>query len=144
MAADSRPLIVIDTQVVVSSLVGSDGSPSSRVLKGAETGAYRLTISDRAISELSWVAGYPAVESRTTRPAKALRAGLGIGLMGEMYYPTRHYWPSIPDPKDWFLPDLAFECGADCIVSSDSHLDNAGSLGFRVVTPRQPARDVAL
>jgi len=50
-------------------------------------------------------------------------------------------WPTLPDPKDRWVLDLAHASGADCVVTRDRHfLDRAGeleALGFRVLTPRR-------
>ncbi len=56
--------------------------------------------------------------------------------MGELYQPAGYEWPSVPDPGDYWVPDLAWEAGADFVVSGDPHLlDHKIPLQAEVVTP---------
>lgn len=129
------PLIVLDTLVVVSALVGREDASNYRILAAVETGGVRLALGDDFLRELTRVAGYPDVEPRITSPARALRVGLNTAFMGEHHRPRRLDWPSIPDSGDWWMLDLALESDADYIVTKDRHLDAAASLGFELLTP---------
>ncbi len=84
-----------------------------------------LAASDAFFRELSRAAGYPDVEPRIVSAARALRYGLDLGFMGRMYHPTRYDWPSVRDPKDGWMLDLAWMAGASYIISRDPHLTGA-------------------
>ncbi len=129
------PLIVLDTSVAVRASLGSADASSAAVVDAVETGTVRLALSDDYLDELARVMGKRKVRRRAD-VGRAFRVALVLAHMGAVYRPTRHEWPSIPDRKDWWLLDLAFESGADAIVTWDTrHLGPAGSLGFVVLNP---------
>ncbi len=59
--------------------------------------------------------------------------------MGILHHPRKYDWPIMPDPKDRWLLDLAFELRADYIVTRDRHfldiVPELSKLGFAVLTP---------
>jgi predicted nucleic acid-binding protein len=56
--------------------------------------------------------------------------------MGQIFYPKMLDWPTLRDRKDWWILDLAYEAGADFIVTRDKKVLTAGTvLGFEVLTP---------
>lgn len=119
------PLIVLDTGVIVRALTGRPNSTSSRVVRAVGTGGVRLALSDEALTELVRVMRYPRVESAIGSAGMAFEIALDLGTMGLMYRTARRDWPSVPDPYDGWMLDLAWECGADYIVSWDPHLTDA-------------------
>lgn len=118
------PLIVLDTLVVVSALVGPERSASRRVVWAVATGEVRLAISDDFLREVSRVIRYPDVTSKIRGPVRAFEVALEMGLMGEMNRPRKLDWPSLRDPKDGWMLDLAWNAVADYIVTRDPHLLN--------------------
>ena len=67
---------------------------------------------------------------------RAFEVALDIGTMGFMYHPRRLDWPSLRDPKDGWIFDLAYSSGADFIVSYDRAVrDAADELGFVALPP---------
>jgi putative PIN family toxin of toxin-antitoxin system len=132
----SSPLVVLDTMVVVSAVVGSPEGPSAAVVRAVATGDVRLAISDDQLSELVRVMGYQGVESIIWRPLHAFEVALDVGTMGFMYHPRRLDWPSLRDPNDGWIFDLAYTAGADYIVTYDNAVrDAADALGFVAVLP---------
>jgi putative PIN family toxin of toxin-antitoxin system len=121
--------------MVVGKLLGHPTSSSAEVLRAIATGDILLALSDDFLRELVDVAGRYELQSRMGLTRLTLEAGLTIGLMGTLYHPHRLEWPSLNDPKDGWLLDLAFYSGADYIVTWDSHLDAARPLGFQVLNP---------
>lgn len=122
--------------VVVAGVIGDPDGPSAAVLDTVSTGGARLAISDDQLSELVRVFGYPEVEERVKRPVRAFEVALDIGYMGTMRHPRRFDWPSLEDPKDSWIFDLAHACGADYIVSYDGAVEEAAKkLGFECVPP---------
>ncbi len=125
MEAPAPPLIVLDTSVVVSALVGPAGSPHDLLIDRVASGDVLLALSDDFLRELSRVVGYPDVEPQIVSAARAVRYGLELGVMGNLQPTPRHDWPSIRDPKDGWMLDLAWTVSADYIVSRDPHLTDA-------------------
>ncbi len=138
LEAYTPPLIVLDTGVVVSALVGPEETLHHRLLDMIASGGVLLALSDAFLRELSRVAGYPDVEPQIVSAARALRYGLELGTMGRMYRPTRYDWPSVKDPKDGWMLDLAWAARADYIVSRDPHLTGAAMpFPVEVLEPQQ-------
>jgi putative PIN family toxin of toxin-antitoxin system len=128
-------VVVVDAMVVVSGVTGDPEGPSAAILDAVSTGEVRLAISDDQLSELVRVFRYPEIEERLRKPVRAFEAALDIGYMGIMHHPRRLDWPSLRDPKDSWILDLAHIAGADYIVSYDSAVRDGGS-GLRVRVAR--------
>lgn len=132
----SNQLVVIDTMVVVSAIAGKRDGPDAAVIDAVATGDVRLAISDDQLSELVRVLGYEDIEQMVHRPVRAFETALDLATMGFMYHPRRLDWPSLTDPKDGWILDLAFSSGADYIVTYDRAVhDAADALGFMAVRP---------
>ncbi len=122
----SSPLIVLDTGVVISALVGSTVASSFRVCRAAGTGLLRLAISDRFLTELTDTVRRKVAEGRITDPARAFEVALDIGFHGEHHVFEQLPWPeSVSDPRDHWMPDLAYRSLADFIVTNDPHVLDA-------------------
>lgn len=128
------PLIVLDTDVVVAAILGSSGSSNDRTVRAVATGAVRLALSDDGLREMSRTMNHPDAASRIERPGGAFDAALDLGVMGFLHRPRRLDWPSVPDPKDWWMLDLALDSNADFIVTWDGHLLDATLLA-RIGSP---------
>lgn len=129
--------------VVISGVGGDPDGPSAAILEAVSTGEVRLAISDAQLSELVRVFFYPEIENLIGSPGRAFEAGLGIGYMGIMHRPRRHDWPSLSDPEDSWIFDLAHASGANCIISYDSAVrDAADTLGFECVPPEELLREL--
>ena len=126
------PLVVLDTQVFISAMIGYEDAASHRACKAVGSGDVRLAISDDFLRELSRVVGYPEVEAKISSVARAVRIALDVGVMGTLHHPRRYDWPSIVDPKDGWVLDLAWHAGADYIVTRDGHLGSVPSRLFPV------------
>lgn len=134
----AAPLVVLDTEVVVSGLIGKEVASSYQILSAVETGDVRLALSDVGLRELHRATSYPEVEDKISSPARTLRVGMSLGLMGNLFHPPRLEWSSILDRDDWWMLDLAYEAGADFIVTrNERHLGPARDYGFEVITPPQ-------
>jgi putative PIN family toxin of toxin-antitoxin system len=139
---------VLDTMVILGAVIGKQDSADALVVRAATIGGQaQVAVSDDFLSELVKVMSYPEIESRIERPVRAFEIALDLMQMGLWYTPRRLEWPSLRDPKDWWVLDLAFESGADCIVTRDSDLlEDAPPLAFEVRTPFEflqelPARE---
>ncbi len=134
----SRPLIVLDTGVVISALIGSRDAAAFKVCRAIGTGEVRLAVSDRFLMELVEVVKKRAGESLIRDAARAFEVALDLGTEGEKQRPETHPWPgSIPDPGDWWVADLAHGAEADFIVASDPHIARATlPILVEIVTPQ--------
>jgi putative PIN family toxin of toxin-antitoxin system len=131
-----RLLVAVDTNVVIGALLGGEKSSNARVLRAIETGGLRLASSDAWLRELTDVLSRSSMMQRMLDPSQIMRIALSIGIMGELHQPQRYDWPSLGDLKDWWLLDLAYDIGVDCIISHDQKVKKAGrACGFAVHTP---------
>ena len=134
------PLIVLDTMIVLSGIMGR---VDARTLEAIETGRVRLALSDDWLRELNDVLGREAVLVSEIEPGRAFRAGLTLGLMGDLYRPARFDWVSLTDCKDWWMLNLAYASAADFIVTRGKRVIKAATgLGFDVLGDLQQQCDI--
>jgi putative PIN family toxin of toxin-antitoxin system len=130
------PLVVVDTTVVVGAVLGRPHAPNAQVLREAATGGVRLALSDNFLSEVVRKMRDPEVEERIGSAGRAFEIALDLAFHGCHYRPLRRFWYGLRDPNDWWVLDLAYESGADYIVTGDSDIiEDAPALGFEVRTP---------
>lgn len=137
------PVVVLDTMVVVSAIVGSPRGSSAAVLDHVATGGVKLVISDEPLSEIVRVlAILPSREEWPSR-RESSRSPSTSAIWGSCAIPRRLDWPSLPDPKDAWVLDLAHDSNADHIVTHDRPLTTtAKRLGFDVKTPANLLREL--
>jgi len=124
--------------VIVAGVIGRREGASATVLDAVAAGDVHLAISDDQLTELVTVMGYGAVEELIERPVRAFEVALDIGYMGFMYHPRRLDWPSLRDPNDGWIFDLAYAAAVDYIVSFDRAVrDAAAELGFEAILPEE-------
>ncbi len=122
--------------VIVAAVSGDPEGASAAAVRAVATGEARLAISDDYLSELVRVMGYSRVEERIERPVRAFEVALDLGTMAYMFHPRRLDWPSLRDPGDRWIFDLAYESSADYIVTFDGDVrDAASELGFNAIYP---------
>ena len=130
------PLCVLDTMVVVSGIIGQVGASDALTLLAFETGKANLSLSDACLREYAAVLAREFFTQKNPQPERIFRAGLMIGLEGKLYRPKRLDWDSLSDKKDWWMLDLAFDSGADFIVTRDKKvLKAANASGFVALKP---------
>ena len=129
------PLIVLDTNVVTAAVLGSPGSTNSRIIDQIHAGSVGLALSDDYFDEMVRTMSTPRVEALAI-VGRAFHIALVLAYMGRPHRPRKRIWPNIPDRKDWWILDLAFESSADHIVTWNmGHLAPARDLGFDVLDP---------
>jgi putative PIN family toxin of toxin-antitoxin system len=134
----AAPLVVLDTMVVVSAVIGVPHGPSASTVAAVATGDVRLAVSDDQLREVVTVMGYEAIENTIYSPVRAFEVALDLGTMGFMYHPRRLDCPSLRDERDGWIFDLAYVSGADYIVSYDRAVrDAADELGFVALPPEE-------
>lgn len=115
--------------------MGWTGSANNRIMNMIAGGDVRPALSNDYLDELvrTMSKPYPEEYASVGRAVKAVR---DLVFMGKPYYPRKYDWPSVTDEKDWWILDLAFESGAEHIVTWNmNHLAPARTLGFDVLTP---------
>jgi predicted nucleic acid-binding protein len=96
----------------------------------------RLAVSDRFLTELVRTVRRKYEEGLIRDAARAFEVAMDIGLHGEFRRFAPRPWPSVVDPQDWWMPDLAYEAEADFIVAWDHHLHDANlPIPIEVLTP---------
>ena len=127
--------------MIVNAIIGQEGSASDRILRAVATADLLLAVSDAGHRELVRVMGYKNIQAKCTNPERAVAVALDIGTMATLYHPRRFDWPTVPDPKDGWLLDLAYESEAAHVVTSDQHLlrhrPALKEMGFSILAPPQ-------
>lgn len=138
----AAPLVVLDTDVVVTALIGSRNASSYRLCRAVGAGdVMRLAISDRFLTELVGIVRERSAEGLILDPARAFEVVLDFGFHGEYHRPDPLPWPSVSDPLDWWALDLAYASEADFVIVWDRHLLDADlPIPVEVITPPEMLR----
>ncbi len=123
------PRAVLDTNVLVSALIGPGGG-SARLLLELRSGAFELIVSPLLLTELREVLR----RDKFRRYVSEAEADAYVELIrGEGVVradPAPSLEPLGADPGDEFLIDLARDAQADALVTGDAHL-----LELRAIIP---------
>ena len=131
--------VVLDTNVIVSSVISKKGAPFL-LIDGWHESHFALIASESIIQEVQRVLSTPKVkdtfhltDARINRFVKALRKD-SILVSGKS-----NVQGIIPDdPSDEMFLAAALDANADVIVSGDKHLLNLGKFkNIPILTPRQ-------
>jgi putative PIN family toxin of toxin-antitoxin system len=127
--------LVLDTNVLVSALLGT-GSPPSQLFALWSRGRYQLLTADLQLEELRRVTRYPKIRKRL-RPAQAGELVNALYELAERVEPLPAVTAS-PDPADNVMLAIAQAGEADYVVSGDKrHLLSLERHGnTRIVTVR--------
>jgi len=138
MPAFPKTRAVLDTNVLVSSLVAEHGPPR-RILDAWLEGHYVLVTSLYLVEELIHVLSYPRIAKRISLTEGEMAAILAALLSKAEVTPGHLRLPGVTrDPKDDAVVACAKEGEADYIVSGDQDLLVLGEYeGIQVTTPRQ-------
>jgi putative PIN family toxin of toxin-antitoxin system len=129
---------VLDTNVLVSSLVAEQGPPR-QILDAWLEDLYTLVTSLYLVEELIHVLSYPRIAERIRLDEEELAGILAALLSKAEVTPGQLRLPGVTrDPKDDSVVACAKEGEADYIVSGDQDLLVLSEYeGIQVVTPRQ-------
>ena len=108
--------VVLDTNVLVSALLGT-GSPPAQLLALWPRGRYQLLTADLQLEELRRVTRYPQIRKRL-RPAQAGELVNALYELAQRVEPLPAVTAS-PDPADNVLLAIAQAGSADYLVSGD-------------------------
>ena len=136
---------VLDTNVLVSSLV-SAGGPPRRILDAWLEGRYTLVTSLYLVEELVHVLSYPRIAGRLHLDKGELATLVAALLSKAKVTPGELHLPGVTrDPKDDAVVACAVEGEADYIVSGDQDLLVLSEYeGIQIVTPRRFVEILAL
>jgi putative PIN family toxin of toxin-antitoxin system len=133
------PRLILDANVLLNVIT----TPASTILGQLNTrfrhGEIRLLFSEALLTEFQQMLMYSRIKERFK-----LGAGDGFAiakdllLLGEYVSPVPRFdWPTLTDPKDWYLLDLLFESRADALVTQDHAVLRAGqALSLPVLHPK--------
>ena len=129
---------VLDTNVLVSSLVAPGGLPA-QILDAWLEEDFSLVTSLYLVEELAHVLAYPHLAERLGLEEAELAAVLADLLSRAHVVPGQLSLPGVTrDPKDDGVVACGVEGEADYIVSGDQDLLTLGEFrGVQVVTPRE-------
>ncbi len=137
--APDRPLVVVDTNVVVAGLLTSDStSPVSRILDGMLAGAFSFVVSEPLLAEYHAVLVRPKLQvlhGLALSEVESILTDLALNAM--VLNPLTKLAPPAPDAGDQLLWDLlAARPGLVLVTGDKLLLEDAGMEG-RVITPRE-------
>jgi putative PIN family toxin of toxin-antitoxin system len=132
-------LAVLDTNVVVSSLLNPSGLPG-RIVESWERGLFQLGISKELFLEIADVLDRPAIRKKTRMSDSEIPRLLELLVETSVVVSGNLEIESIisNDPDDDVILATAVATGADIIVSGDRHLLELEIYrGIPIVSPRQ-------
>jgi putative PIN family toxin of toxin-antitoxin system len=134
--------VVPDANVLLGRIVGKEGGLTRRLYLSFRRGDCAFVVSAELLSEIERILSYPKVIALGVTPALAFATAVDLLHLGE-YWPSvaRYDWPSVSDPKDWYLFDLLFASEADALITQDKGILRAGeALQLPVLHPGELSR----
>jgi len=130
IAQSHLPLIVMDTNVLISGLCRYEHSPSYRILKSIQEGKTPLALNQKLFLEYESVLYRKEILKLTGASSEeikiVLEALLSIALESESYYMWR---PNLSDETDNFILELAVSTSA-IIITKNLKDFKSGELKF--------------
>jgi len=115
-------IVVLDTNVIVSSLLSAHGSPA-KIIGVWEDGQFEVAISPPLLEELERVLRYPRVQRYYKDPRATLDVFLNrLRRVAMVVEPQAALEVIEEDPADDRVLECAVAGRADCIVTGDAHL----------------------
>jgi putative PIN family toxin of toxin-antitoxin system len=135
-------IVVIDTNVIISSLLSLD-SPPAEITKRWEADRFEVVISPPLLSELERTLHYPRVSKYFKKPQETVTALLKrLRLVATVVEPHHTLDVVTEDPADNRVLECAIAGGASFIVTGDSHLFKIKE--YRGIVILQPAEFLAI
>jgi putative PIN family toxin of toxin-antitoxin system len=135
--------IVVDTSVLISAFIGSQG-PGREVLRRCLRGEYRPLISNALFHEYEDVIARAEIIERCPLSIDEIRALLNAFYAVCQWLPIYFLWrPNLKDEGDNFLVELAIACHATAIVTNNLRDLKHAELKFpdlSVLSPEQLLR----
>lgn len=125
MKQNPQPIlrVVADINIILNAITAKPNSILWELYQQFKGSEVRFLISQALLNELKLTLGYPKVVALGISSAIAFDIAVDLLLLGEYIAPVKKYdWLNVPDKKDWYLLDLAFEAEADFLISQDKSL----------------------
>ena len=137
MSVRKKPLVVLDTNVIVSGFLGGDTYPS-KILDAWLLGYVQVAVSPELKQELNQVLKKPYI-SKLLLNQKSIKPILGkLFNKSLMVLPKSINEAVFPDKKDHFLSELAVTAKVAVIVTGDKELLNIKKIkGILICNPKQ-------
>ncbi len=125
-----RPVVVVDTSVFVSALIGAAGA-SRQVLRACLEQRCQPVMGENLFHELEAVLRRPGL-FRASPLTPAEREALADAYLGQcQWVPVYYLWrPNLPDEGDNHVVELAVAAGAEAIVTQNVRDFRRGELRF--------------
>ena len=134
MNAGSDVNLVLDTNVLVSGMIGN-GSPPARIVDLLRAGEVRLVVDDRILAEYADVlngdylrAYFPVTEARDVMEFlqfDSMRV-IATSIVGHL-----------PDPGDIPFLEVALTAGVPLVTGNKKHFPSASACSCRIMAPRE-------
>lgn len=137
---ETAPLVILDTNVLISGLCRREGSASFEILQNVQRGIVPIALTQKLYLEYESVLArkkiLQLIDASKEEAAFVLDALVALAFRSEEYYLWR---PNLPDEKDNFVVEAAIATGA-LIITMNTRDFEMGELKFpelRVLAPRQ-------
>jgi putative PIN family toxin of toxin-antitoxin system len=133
------PRVILDANVLLNAITAPPSTILGRLHTRFRHFEIRVVFSEALLSEFQQILEYPHIQTRFKLGADdGFSVARDLLLLGEYVSPVPRFdWPTLTDPKDWYLLDLLFEARTDSLVTQDRAVLKAGkALGLLVLHPR--------
>lgn len=125
--------IVLDTNVLLTALTSSRGT-SHRLVRMIGSDRFQLHVSTPLVAEYESV----LKRGRLTLSDAQIDDVIDFICVRATHHQIFYLWrPTLKDPDDDFVLELAVKAGANIVTWNESDFKRAASFGIRAVTPRQ-------
>ena len=125
--------VVLDTNVLVSAIMSSQGPPG-RVVAGVVAGEISIAVDERVLGEYWRVLTRPEFDFDLYKVASLL---ISFEEKGE-HVVAQPVLEDMPDPDDTMFLEVAIAAGADCIVTGNKrHFPAKACRGVRILSPAE-------
>jgi putative PIN family toxin of toxin-antitoxin system len=115
-------IVVLDTNVIISSVLSSKGSPAE-IIRRWESDEFEIATSPALLEELERAFSYDRISKRFKEPEERIEALLkGLRAVATLVDPGFNLQVIKDDPDDDRVLECALEAGASYIISGDMHL----------------------
>jgi putative PIN family toxin of toxin-antitoxin system len=137
--SEQIPRVILDANVLLNAITAPANTILGRLHTRFRHNEIRVVFSEALLSEFQQILEYPHIQTRfKLRATDGFSVARDLLLLGEYVSPVPRFdWPTLTDPKDWYLFDLLFEARTDALVTQDRAVLKAGkALGLPVLHPR--------
>jgi putative PIN family toxin of toxin-antitoxin system len=122
------PRVILDANVLLNAITAPPSTILGRLHTRFRHFEIRVVFSEALLSEFQQILEYPHIQTRFKLGADdGFSVARDLLLLGEYVSPVPRFdWPTLTDPKDWYLLDLLFEARTDSLVTQDRAVLKAG------------------